>query len=87
MIRITLNFSNSQTMNTFRQVGRALGTGDRSISRLVSIQDSTPQKKSGHTSMPRAGFEPMIPLFERPKTDGSAIGTSYKESYYTFISF
>jgi hypothetical protein len=34
----------------------------------------------GHTSMPLAGFEPTIPLFERLKTvralDRAAIGTS-----------
>jgi hypothetical protein len=36
-------------------------------------------EKREHTSMPRAGFEPMIPVFERPKTvrtlDRAAIGT------------
>jgi hypothetical protein len=25
-------------------------------------------EKRGHTSMPRAGFEPVIPVFERSKT-------------------
>jgi len=34
--------------------------------------------KPGHTSMPRAGFEPAIPVFEWPKTvralDGAASG-------------
>jgi hypothetical protein len=25
-------------------------------------------EKRGHTSMPRVGFEPKIPVFERPKT-------------------
>jgi hypothetical protein len=37
------------------------------------------KEKRGHTSMPRAGFEPTIPMFERPKTvrasDHAAIGT------------
>jgi len=36
-------------------------------------------EKRGHTSMPRAGFEPMIPIFERSKTvrasDRAASGT------------
>jgi len=36
-------------------------------------------EKRGHTSMPRAGFEPAIPVFERSKTvrslDGAATGT------------
>jgi len=37
-------------------------------------------EKCGYTSMPRMGFEPMIPLFKQPKTvhtsDHLAIGTS-----------
>jgi len=36
-------------------------------------------EKCGHTSMPRAGFEPTIPVFERSKTvrasDDAVIGT------------
>jgi len=36
-------------------------------------------EKRGHTSMPRAGFEPTIPVFERSKTvralDRAVIGT------------
>jgi hypothetical protein len=44
---------------------------------LHTEQHNTEQR--GHTSMPRVGFEPAIPLFERPKTvrslDRMAIGT------------
>jgi hypothetical protein len=38
-------------------------------------------EKHRHTSMPRAGFENAIPMFERPKTvlalDRAAIGTGH----------
>jgi hypothetical protein len=38
-------------------------------------------EKRGHTSMHRAGFEPVIPMFEQLKTelasDRAAIGTAY----------
>jgi hypothetical protein len=43
--------------------------GWRSARRMASIytgQHNT--EKSGHTSMPRVGFEPTITVFERPKT-------------------
>jgi hypothetical protein len=33
-----------------------------------SAKASTYTEKHRHTSMPRAGFEPVIPMFERPKT-------------------
>jgi hypothetical protein len=43
-------------------------------------------EKRGHTSMPRMGFEPMIPVFERSKTvlasDRTAIGTGFKIHNY-----
>jgi len=49
----------------------------------LPTQDSATQKKRGHTSMPRAGFEPTIPVLERSKTvralDGAATGTGYSE--------
>jgi hypothetical protein len=42
-------------------------------------------EKRGHTSVPRAGFEPVIPVFERPKTvralDRTAIGTGRGRKY------
>jgi hypothetical protein len=41
-------------------------------------------EKHRHTSMPRAEFEPVIPIFERPKTvlalDHAAIETGKKKS-------
>jgi hypothetical protein len=53
--------------------------GDQPDSRPLPTQDNTTQKKRGHTSMSRAGFEPAIPMFEQPKTvralDRAAIGT------------
>jgi hypothetical protein len=54
-------------MTPFRRFGRTPWTGDRYIAKPVPTQDSITQKW-GHTSMPRAGFEPIIPVFERPKT-------------------
>jgi hypothetical protein len=42
--------------------------GDRPDVRPLSTQDNMTQKKRGHISMPRVGFEPKIPVFERSKT-------------------
>jgi hypothetical protein len=46
---------------------------DCPILRTVPIQDSKTQKNadSGHTSMPREGFEPTIAVFERSMTTGA----------------
>jgi hypothetical protein len=38
------------------------------IAKPLPTQDGVTQKKRGHISMPRAGFEPTIPVFERSKT-------------------
>jgi hypothetical protein len=41
----------------------------RSVHRKASVYtDITTQKKHVHTSMPRAEFEPTIPVFERSNT-------------------
>jgi hypothetical protein len=46
-------------------------------------------EKRGHTSMPRAGFDPTIPVFERPKTvralDRAANGTGSSQ-YITYAT-
>jgi hypothetical protein len=67
-------------MNLF---GHLLGLLGRVISPTQGTQDNTPQKKRGHTSMPLAGFEPVIPMFERPETvlalDRAAIGTGFEK--------
>jgi len=44
----------------------------------LPIQDNTKQKIA-NISMPRAGFEPTILVFERTKTLRAAIGTSLKK--------
>jgi hypothetical protein len=49
-------------------VGRTPWTGDRPDKRPLPTQDSNPPEKHRHISMPRVGFEPTIPVFERQKT-------------------
>jgi hypothetical protein len=50
-------------------VGRAPCTGDQPVTRPLPTHRTTQtQKKRIYTSMPRVGFEPMIPVFERAKT-------------------
>jgi hypothetical protein len=75
------NFCTYESIWTF---GRTPWTGDQPDARPLPTQDNTTQKKCGHTSIPRAGFEPVIPMFERPKTvralDSAAIGTGYFEN-------
>jgi hypothetical protein len=60
-------------------VGRIPCTWDRPDARPLPTHRATQHRKKGHTSVPRVGFEPMIPVFKRPKTvrasDRSAIGT------------
>jgi hypothetical protein len=50
----------------FWTFGRTPWTGDRLVASPLPTQNSTAQKR-GHTSMPRAGFEPAIPVFELSK--------------------
>jgi len=62
-------FSGSEvTYESISTVGRTPWTGDQPDSRPLHTQDNTTQKKHGRTSMPRAGFQAAIPMFERPKT-------------------
>jgi hypothetical protein len=44
--------------------GRTPWTGDQPDARPLLTKDNTTQTR-GHTSMPEAGFEPAIPMFER----------------------
>jgi hypothetical protein len=56
---VSLQFLNPKT------VGRTPRTGDQPIARPLPTQT---QNKHRYTSMPRVGFEPTIPVFERAKT-------------------
>jgi len=61
--------------------GHLVGLLGRGSARRKAITYTGQHKrvKRGHTSMPRAGLEPTIPVFERSKTvrglDGAAILT------------
>jgi hypothetical protein len=70
------------TYGSLRHLVGLLGRGISPTPRPLPTQDNTTQhntEKHRHTSMLRAGFEPPIPMFERPKTvralDRAAIGT------------
>jgi hypothetical protein len=50
-------------------VGMTPWTGDQPVTRPLPTHKITQtQNKRTQTSMPRVGFEPMIPLFERTET-------------------
>jgi hypothetical protein len=50
-------------------VGGTPWTGDQPVARLLPIHRTTQtQNKCTETSMPRVGFEPTTPVFERAKT-------------------
>jgi hypothetical protein len=49
------------------KVSRIHLTGDQPC-RTVTAYENKTQKKRRQTSMPRVGFEPTIPVFERSKT-------------------
>jgi hypothetical protein len=52
-----------------KTVGRTLWTGDEPVLRPLPRHRTTQtQNESKQISVPRVGFEPMIPLFERAKT-------------------
>jgi len=69
----------SELYETLWTFGRTPWTGDQPDARPLPKQDSTTQKERGHTSTPRAVFEPAIPVFEQSKTvrasDRAAVGT------------
>jgi hypothetical protein len=48
-------------------VSRTPWAGDQPIARPLPTHRAT-QTEYKHTSMPRVGFEPMIPVFEQAKT-------------------
>jgi hypothetical protein len=68
-------------MDPFRHLVGLLGWGISPAPRPLPTQDNTTQRNAD-TSMPRAGFEPAIPIFERPKTvlalDRAAIETGIR---------
>jgi hypothetical protein len=52
----------------FYTVGRTPWTGDQPVARTLPTHRTTKtQNKRTQTSMPQVGFEPTIPVFERPK--------------------
>jgi hypothetical protein len=62
---------------SFYTVGRTTWTGVQPVARPLPTHRTTQtQNKRTQTSMPRVGFEPTIPVFERAKTvhalDGAA---------------
>jgi len=69
-------------MNLFRQLVGLLGRGICPTQGLYLHTGQHETEKRGHTSMPRVGFEPTIPVLERSKTvrvsDRAAIGTGVK---------
>jgi hypothetical protein len=65
LFRFRISFS--ETYESIWTVDRTPWTGDQPVARPLPKQDSKTQKR-GHTSMPRAGFEPTIPVFERSNT-------------------
>jgi hypothetical protein len=81
----------SETYESIWTVGKTPWTGDQPDARPLPTQDNTNTEKHGHTSMPLAGFEPTIPVFERPKTvralDRAAIETGHSDSYWLILSF
>jgi hypothetical protein len=55
-------------MDPFRHLVGLLGRGISPAPRPLPTRDNTNTQKRRHTSKPRAGFEPAIPMFERPMT-------------------
>jgi len=66
-------------MNLFGHLIGLLARGISPTQGLLYLHRTTQHRKRVHTSMPRAGFETAIPVFERSKTvcalDRAAIGT------------
>jgi hypothetical protein len=67
---------------SYKSIGQLVGLLGREIGPTQGLYLHASQhntEKRGDTSMLRVGFEPTIPVFERPKTvrasDRSAIGT------------
>jgi hypothetical protein len=58
-----------QFIEVFTKLVGLLGRGSARRKAAICTQDSTQtQTKDTHTSMPRVGFDPTIPAFERGKT-------------------
>jgi hypothetical protein len=78
-----------QFRNLFYTDGRTPCTGDQPVARPLPTRRTTQtQNKRTQTSMPRVGFEPAIPAFERTKTvralDRAATMIGYKHISYYF---
>jgi hypothetical protein len=53
----------------FYTVGRSPSTGDQPVTRQLPAHGTAQiQNKRTQTSIPQVGFEPKIPVFQRPKT-------------------
>jgi len=74
----------SETYETIWTVGRTQ-TGDQPDPKASTYTGQHNTGKRGHTTMPRARFEPLIPVFEWSKTVRAlyrvAIGTTSKENF------
>jgi len=55
-------------MKPFRHFGGTPWTGGLAHRKASTCTGQRNTGKRGHTPMPRAGFKPMIPVFERSKT-------------------
>jgi hypothetical protein len=58
----------SGTMHHIETVGRSPWNSDEPCRKAATYTEQYKQKKRGQTSMPRVGFKPAIPMFERAKT-------------------
>jgi hypothetical protein len=64
----SLDLGRSFSFLVLYTVGRIPWTGDQSVARPLRTRRTQTQNKRTQTSMPRVGFEPTIPAFERAKT-------------------
>jgi hypothetical protein len=72
----------------FYTVSRTPSSGDQSVARpLPAHRTAQTQKKRTQTPMPKMGFKPTIPVFERAKTihalDREATVIGFYMNYYT----
>jgi hypothetical protein len=58
----------SEIYESVWKFGRTPWTGDQPDARPLSTQDNKTQKNADTHPLPRAGFEPTIPVFGRSKT-------------------
>jgi hypothetical protein len=75
-----------QFLSLYR-VSRTLWTGDKPVARPLPTHRATlTQNKCRQTSMPRVGFEPTIPVFERAKKFQPYTARSLWSAYNIYFS-